>query len=1190
MAVSIAEDLLQRAQALQTPRERRVQAQLDRMIRNPRDKAALVQITDQAFRSGSARRVADQLTHLLAVHGVPRFFSLLDRTLLHAFQTLGNYLPAVAVPPAREKLRRQTARVVLPAEPRALAAHLEALRTEGVRVNVNFLGEAILGENEAHRRIDAYLEALQMPEIEVVSVKISTICSQISPLAWRDTVAVLSDRLERLYRAASAARFTRADGTAVPKFVYLDMEEYRDMELTARAFMATLDRPGLENVGAGIALQSYLPDAYAMQLRLNHWARARLARDGAPITLRIVKGANMEMERVEASLRGWPQAPYKTKRETDANFKRMIHEALRPENLAAVRLGVASHNLFDLAYGLQLAVENDGLDRVQFEMLQGMADHQRRALLERTRNLLLYAPACHRRDFIHAIGYLVRRLDENTGPDNFLAHASRLRAGSGPWQRLQKQFFDSFDAIASLSQAPRRNQNRNLPPQPHPPAPGGWQTFQGEPDTDFSLPHNVAWTVDLVERWQTRSGPNALEIPLVVAGQEVVGERPLRECLDPSRPGVVVGRYRQAVDQDVDRAVACARTDRDHWRDTSAHDRAEVLRQVAHEIRRARADLVGAALANGGKTVMESDPEVSEAVDFVEFYAQSAAFYDRLDAVRSLGLGVVVVVSPWNFPIAIPCGGVAAALAAGNTVILKPASDTVLVAHLLCDCFWRAGISRQTLQLLPCTGPTAGQHLVAHDRVDAVVLTGGTETARQMLRSKPGMNLIAETGGKNATIVTAMSDRDQAIKHVLHSAFSHGGQKCSATSLLVLEDEVYHDGAFKAALCDAVTSIKVGPAWQLETKMGPLIRPPSGALQRGLTQLEEGESWAVRPRQDDRNPCLVTPGVKWGVRPGSFTHMTELFGPVLGVMRAGSLHEAVAIVNSTGYGLTSGLESLDDREQAFWVDSIRAGNLYVNRPTTGAIVLRQPFGGMGKSVFGPGIKAGGPNYVAQLMRFQPDGTPRGGPVDDPHLAELEVRLTHLPAAVWDRGELDRIAAALRSYGLAMSEEFSRRHDHFRLVGQDNFRRYLPVPRVRVRLHPADTLFDLFARVSAAKTAGCMVTVSSPPGPRSPGANLLEELTRSWTTTIDFADETDDQVAALARQDWPGRLRYAAPDRVPGQVRLAAAEAGHYVAANPVLAVGRIELLWYFREQSLSVDYHRYGNLGPRSGESRAEPL
>lgn len=379
----------------------------------------------------------------------------------------------------------------------------------------------------------------------------------------------------------------------------------------------------------------------------------------------------------------------------------------------------------------------------------------------------------------------------------------------------------------------------------------------------------------------------------------------------------------------------------------------------------------------------------------------------------------------------------AAALAAGNTVILKPASDTVLVGWELCQCFWRAGVSKRALQFVPCAGGREGRKLVNHPQVNAVILTGGTETALTMLGDNPRLHLFAETGGKDATIVTAVSDRDQAIKHILHSAFSHAGQKCSATSLLLLQAEVYDDPAFRRSLCEAVESLTVGSAWELDTKMGPLIRPPAGDLETALKVLEPGEEWAVMPQPIEGNPCQWSPGVKYGVRPGSYTHLTEFFGPVLGVMRFEKLSEAVALVNQTGFGLTSGLESLDEREWDYWKEHIHAGNLYINRVTTGAIVLRQPFGGMGKSGFGPGMKAGGPNYVAQLMEFTdvPAAVAAGSPTEP----TLKVVCDGLRQAA--HPEADRIVAALASYARNRQEEFGVEHDHFKLVGQDNVRRY-----------------------------------------------------------------------------------------------------------------------------------------------------
>lgn len=1160
-----------------------------------KDRATLMQLTDQAFRSLKPSRVADQLVHILDVQGIPRFFSLLDRAMLKGFQSFGAHLPGVSIPMVKSKMREETANVVLPAESELLIEHLIKRKEGGLRMNVNYLGEALLGEKDARGRLQIYLAALQLPEIDCISVKVSTVYSQILTIARDKAIRVLCDRMELLYRAAAKSTCERPDGSVVPKFVYLDMEEYRDLDITAKVFMQTLDLPGLEAVNAGIALQAYLPDSFAVLQEITGWARRRVAAGGSPVTVRIVKGANMEAEKVEASIEGWPQAPYMSKPETDANYKRMLTHGLQPEHIEAVRIGVASHNLFDVSYGLVQAHRLGVLDKVQFEMLEGIANHQRRALHELADNVLLYAPATRKEDFVNAIGYLIRRLDENTGPDNFLRHAFALEVDSEVWKRLEDDFVASFASIGTVASAPRRTQDRRQPPPERDQSLLDSADFSNEPDTDFSLPHNVEWASDVAAHWKPRCDDKATEIPLVVAGQESFDAHSARDCSDPSRPGVVVGRYCQAADDDIDRALQCARQDPKGWRQLPESERGSLLAQVAQELRIGRGDLMGAAMADGGKIFTESDPEISEAIDFVEYYAASARDFRGMPSVAAEGLGVVVVVPPWNFPVAIPCGGIAAALAAGNTVILKPASHTVLVAYELCKCFWRAGIPKEVLQFVPCSGASGGARLVASKEVDAVILTGGTDTALRMLEARPDMNLLAETGGKNATVVTAMSDREQAIKHVVNSAFGHAGQKCSATSLLILEAEVYDDAKFKETLCDAVESMEIGSAWNLSTKMGPAIYAPDGDLERAQKELEPGESWAVMPRRVGDNPNLWTPGVKWGVQPGSYTHMTEFFGPVLAVLRADDLDHAIDLVNQTGYGLTSGIESLDEREKDQWRDQVRAGNLYINRGTTGAIVLRQPFGGMGKSAFGPGIKAGGPNYVAQLMRFHDRPCEEASKESAPCNSDVEAlrdALSKLCAVDSQKVEgvpvadLERVLRALSSYTAAYTTEFGVEHDHFRLLGQDNIRRYLPVPAQRIRVHPDDTGFEIFARVCAARIAGCGVTVSTPADYESPSLALLDRLTESWGAAIEFVEESDEELIDIVAGAQCDRVRYASPERAPQEILQAVGDTGIYIARSPVLEEGRIELLWYMMEQSISHDYHRYGNLGSRAGEAR----
>ena len=390
---------------------------------------------------------------------------------------------------------------------------------------------------------------------------------------------------------------------------------------------------------------------------------------------------------------------------------------------------------------------------------------------------------------------------------------------------------------------------------------------------------------------------------------------------------------------------------------------------------RDRATTIATMMHDAGKTVGEADPEVSEAIDFAHYYAaQATRLEDGADVGGSAASfephGVVLVVPPWNFPYAIPAGGVLAALATGSAVILKPAPETVLTAAELARHCWEGGVPRDVLQLLPCADDASGQHLITHPLVGSIIFTGSWETARMFLGWRASLEIHAETSGKNALVITAAADQDDAIRDLVRSAFSHGGQKCSAASLAIVEASVYDDRRFMRRLADAVSSLRVGPAHDLATNLAPLIRPPGGPLLRALTKLDPGEQWLVKPRRDETNPNLWSPGVKTGVLPGSEFHVTECFGPVLGVMRARDLDHALALQNSTGYGLTGGVHSLDPSETRRWCARVEVGNAYVNRVTTGAIVRRQPFGGWKRSVIGSSAKTGGPHYLWSLGKWR----------------------------------------------------------------------------------------------------------------------------------------------------------------------------------------------------------------------------
>jgi RHH-type proline utilization regulon transcriptional repressor/proline dehydrogenase/delta 1-pyrroline-5-carboxylate dehydrogenase len=1186
-AIKLATDWQNRANALQTPREKARHTKLARLYTNPSDKVILTQLIDQSFRSKDNGRVASQIHYILTRYGIPTFFSPLEKFLMLLFMYAGRFLPRLTVPRAIDKMRRDSRHLIIPGEPDELASFLKNRKNQGLRININHIGEEVLGEQEALSRLNMYIEDLKNPAIEYVSVKISTIFSQITPLAFEQCVRILTQRLSALYRAADSHKFVRPDGTRVSKFVYLDMEAYRDLEMTAAAFMSTLAREEFKHTFAGMALQAYLPDSYHILKDITAWARRRVDAGGSPVKVRIVKGANMEMECFESAVFDWPLAPFDTKLETDANWKRMVGFALQPENIRAVRLGVASHNLLDLAFAYLVGQANDVMGCFTFEMIEGMANHVRRAIQETGQQLIVYVPVADNDQFLNAIAYLIRRLDENTGTKNFLRHLNQLETRSRSWDFLTRHFRSSMKLTTRPAAAPHRTQNRITGTFPEKMGTYHENEFRNEPNTDWSLAVNRRWAEDIRRRWQKNTDDSPVEIPLVVSGEEIFKNRSKREVLDPSRVNrpATVAISSLANGKDVDRAVATAKADPDGWRKKTHRQRHRILARVAMELRRARGDLIGAAAANTGKVFTEADVEISEAIDFAEYYPHSAGAFFKMEPVRTHGKGVGVVIAPWNFPIAIPCGGIAASLAAGNTVIFKPSSDALLVAWLLCQAFWRAGVSKKVLQFVPCSGAGSAKKLSTHPDVDFIILTGGTATGMTILNQRPEAFLAAETGGKNATIVTAMADREQAISNVIYSAFGNSGQKCSATSLLILEPEVYRDTGFKKQLVDAARSLGTGSPWDFSSKMGPLIRPPESELKKALTALEPGESWALEPQNVHNNPLMWTPGIKWDVQPNSATHLTEFFGPLLGVMRANHLDHAIELVNQTGYGLTSGLESLDPREQLYWKKRINAGNLYVNRGTTGAVVLRQPFGGMGKSAIGMGMKAGGPKYVAQFMEFEETRPPDVGPLQNPHpLQKLAGRWQQK----LDWGKLNKIAAdmqksirAIKSYLYHAEREFGREIDYFHLRGQDNILRYLPVGTVIVRLHEADSLFETLARIAAVKICGCRLRISCPRGLNNQVTHFLHstEGRRLIGDDPHFYETDRDLIKIIPKVD---RIRYAAPERVPKEVYSAAAETGFYIARAPVLQDGRIELLQYYRQQSICDNYHRYGNLGERA--------
>lgn len=464
-AVTLAAELLSQSEKSQTWSEKWQGSQLARLMQDPAGKAFTLAMADQVFRPPSPRRSAAQFRHLVDLFGIPQYLSLPERIAMRLGSITSAFAPSLVMPAITGAMRSQASKVILPAENSKLKPLLNHRRSSGMRMNLNQLGEAVLGEKEAEKRLQDIVARIQNPDCDYLSVKLSSIFSQIHLVAYQKTLDHVCERLRLLYRAAIS--HPQKDGQ--PKFINLDMEEYRDLRLTCDAFQRVLDEPEFHQLRAGIVLQAYLPDSWPFQQKLCAWARERVAKGGARIKIRIVKGANLAMEKVEAELHDWPCAVYSTKEEVDANYKRMVHEACRTENAVAVSHGIASHNLFDIAYALLLREREGVTDAIEFEMLEGMANHQARTVKEAASDLLLYAPIVQRHDFHTAIAYLVRRLDENTAPENFLHDLFGLKPGDSAWERQKSRFLAAVARKDEVDTGPRRHQNRltdSSPPLP----------------------------------------------------------------------------------------------------------------------------------------------------------------------------------------------------------------------------------------------------------------------------------------------------------------------------------------------------------------------------------------------------------------------------------------------------------------------------------------------------------------------------------------------------------------------------------------------------------------------------------------------------------------------------------------------------------------------------------------------------
>jgi RHH-type proline utilization regulon transcriptional repressor/proline dehydrogenase/delta 1-pyrroline-5-carboxylate dehydrogenase len=876
---------------------------------------------------------------------------------------------AAAASLARRSISRVAEQFIVGEGPAQAVDGLRRLWDEGSAFTVDLLGEKTVTDADADRyaaRVGELLDALlaatptwpgreglevddlgPLPRVNI-SVKPTALAARYAPLTGSDGLAEAKARLRPLLVRAAA-------GGA---YVHFDAEHYDVKHLTLLLFRELLDEPALAGLDAGVVVQAYLKDARDDLADLIAWSGTR----ARPVTVRLVKGAYWDTETVQAEAEGWPVPVFSSKVETDASYERCTR--LLHDHHGEVRAAFGTHNLRSLAYAVEYARSRGIPDNgYEIQLLYGMAEPLHAAVRKVGLRLRIYAPVGQ---LVPGMAYLVRRLLENTANESF----------------VRRRFVENedLDALLAPPTVERLPGAEPAGPAVRPPTDAGAPVrYEPEPVAEWRrAPVRAAMAAAVDE--VGRRGLGAV-VPAVIGGRPVLtGEEIV--SVDPACPSTTVARSARCGPEEAEQALEAARRAWPAWSRATARERAGVLFGAAAWMRERRPQLAALEVFEAGKPWKDADADVCEAIDFCEYYGREAI---RLDAgatvqsppgehnvLRYQARGIGVVISPWNFPLAIPTGMVAAALVTGNAVLFKPAEQTPAVGARLVEALAAAGLPEGVLGFLPGMGEEVGAYLVEHPDVSFIAFTGskpvGLGIVESAARARPGQRfvkrVVAELGGKNALVVDADADLDQAVPIAVASAFGYAGQKCSACSRLIVLDGVYDEVVER--LAGAAAKLRVGHPRDMAVDVGPLIDADAHARVLSYVALgrEEGEVVFATDHVPDQG-FFVGPTVVAGVAPGSRLGTEEIFGPVLTVFRAGSFDEAIALANDTEYALTAGIVSRSPAHIRHAAAELRAGNVYVNRTITGAVVGRQPFGGYGMS--GVGSKAGGPDYLLQFV-------------------------------------------------------------------------------------------------------------------------------------------------------------------------------------------------------------------------------
>ncbi|MCS6960808.1 MAG: L-glutamate gamma-semialdehyde dehydrogenase [Pseudanabaenaceae cyanobacterium SKYGB_i_bin29] len=815
---------------------------------------------------------------------------------------------------------------------------IDRLHKEGMAFTIDILGEAVISQREAELYLQKYLDLMEelrsrlAGEIQV-SVKLTAFYANFDPLAPQETKERVSVPIRTLLRRAGQLNCA----------VHFDMEQYQYKDLTLAILQDICGEEEFRHRSdIGFTLQAYLRDSERDLYNLLAWVKDR----GTPITLRLIKGAYWDQETIKAYQQGWTAPVFDAKAETDANFEKLLTILL--EHNQYIKAAIGSHNVRSLAKAIVLK-EKLGVphDRFEVQALYGMGEQYMKAIAKMGHRVRIYCPYG---ELIPGMSYLIRRLLENTANSSFLRQSTKEK-------RPIEELLAPPAPIATLAQ----------------PKVVTFDHFSNTPNTDYTQAAARQKQQEAIAKVKQLFKQTYLPL---INGQPVETKE-YSPSVNPSRYEEIVGMVGMASLEQTDRALAVAQKAFKDWKHTPVQERADILRRCADIMEQKRYELSAWVMWEVGKPIREADAEVSEAIDFCRYYAKEMEKLNRpltrnVPGEENLYLyqprGIAVVISPWNFPLAIAMGMCSAALVAGNTVILKPATQSAVVAAQIAQVLQAAGLPPGVFTYLPGKGAEIGSYLVRHPAVHLYAFTGSQEVGCSIYAEaavlRPGQRhlkrVVAEMGGKNAIIIDESADLDQAVVGVVHSAFGYSGQKCSACSRAIVLETIYD--RFLERLIAATQTLIVGEAHLPSTQVGPVIDAHSqGKIQSYIAMAAKAITAAPVPDFG----YYISPTIVPDLDPASPIAQEEIFGPVLGVIKASSFERALEIANNTAYALTGGLYSRTPSHIQRAKTDFEVGNLYINRGITGALVDRHPFGGFKLS--GTGTKAGGKDYLLHFL-------------------------------------------------------------------------------------------------------------------------------------------------------------------------------------------------------------------------------